>query len=158
MADPPYPQKHVDDGEALAKGPLPIVTDEVYKEFQRYVEKEESEFEGPFDKSLELMQVRLSAILLSIALVTISVGEQEALDQAGYGEAKNDVQSLQKHLSSLLMGEFDKNRKDIMKKLEIAIRQHYVPESYILSLSLADDEQVCYGHLTLKGHVWLPRI
>ncbi|EKX54929.1 hypothetical protein GUITHDRAFT_99580 [Guillardia theta CCMP2712] len=125
-----WQKKHVDDGEALAKGPLPVVTDEVYKEFQRYVEKEESEFEGPFDKSLELMQ--------------------EALDQAGYGEAKNDVQSLQKHLSSLLMGEFDKNRKDIMKRLEIAIRQHYVPESYILSLSLADDEQVCYGHLTLK--------
>eukprot|EP00960_Hanusia_phi_P025756 745865-Hanusia_phi.AAC.1 len=114
--------KHVDDGETLAKGPAPVVTDEVYKEFQRFVEKEESEFEGPFDKSLELMQ--------------------EALDQAGYGEAKNDVKTLQQHLSSLLMGEFDKNRKDIVKKLEIAIRQHYVPESFLLSLSLADDEQV----------------
>jgi len=116
-----WQQDHAADGETLAQGSEPVVTDDVYKEFQRFV-KGGSSFESPFDKSLGLMQ--------------------DALKESGYEEALGDVQSLKKHLSDLLLDEFNKDQKAIKKRVEMAIRSRYAPESTLLAMGLDGDLQV----------------
>lgn len=118
-----YESKHLEDGEKLSRAQEPLVTDEVYADFQQWVLKEMSnQVESPFDKSLDIMKT--------------------ALEETGYTEALREVETLKTKLKTLTKEEFKKDQARIKKRLDLALRQRFVPDSIVTSIALFDDEQV----------------
>ena len=111
---------------ALAKSlshPSILVTDEVYQDFQNFVHDQQTDedVESPFDESLEILQT--------------------VLKQNGFAEAVGDVDELKEHLRSITQKEFQTNERSIKKRLDLTIRQRFVPGSIINSFALLGDDQ-----------------
>lgn len=118
-----YEAKHLEDGDRLARGQEALVTDDVYNDFQQWVLKEMSnDVESPFDKSLDIMKT--------------------ALEETGYTDALREVEVLKTKLKVLTKEEFKKDQTRIKKRLDLALRSRFVPDSIVTSIALYDDEQV----------------
>jgi len=118
-----YEAKHLEDGEKLARAQEPLVTPEVYADFQQFALKEmANQVESPFDKSLDIMKT--------------------ALEETGYTEALREVETLKVKLKTLTKEEFRKDEASIKKRLDLALRSRFVPDSIVTSVALFDDAQV----------------
>ena len=78
--------------------------------------------ESPFDKSLDIMKT--------------------ALEETGYTEALREVETLKVKLKTLTKEEFRKDEASIKKRLDLALRSRFVPDSIVTSVALFDDAQV----------------
>ena len=126
-----YEAKHVEDGEKLARAPQPLVTSEVYADFQQFVLKETgNEVESQFDKSLEIMK--------------------KALEETGYTEATPEVDKLQVKLNKLTKEEFKKYEASLKKRLDMELRARFVPEAILKSMALQDDPFVDEAYSLIK--------
>jgi hypothetical protein len=65
-----------------------------------------------------------------------------ALDETGYTAALSEVETLKKKLKTLTLDEFTKNEKQIRKRLDLTLRQRFVPESVVTSVALYGDKEV----------------
>jgi len=118
-----YEAKHLADGEEVAKQAALLASDDVYDDFKQFVLKQtDSAIESPFDKSLDIMKT--------------------ALDETGYTAALSEVETLKKKLKTLTLDEFTKNEKQIRKRLDLTLRQRFVPESVVTSVALYGDKEV----------------
>ena len=117
-----YEAKHLTDGEKLAGEKELLATDDVYEDFQKWVLKRNEDVESPFDKSLDIMKT--------------------ALEETGYTAALQEVETLKVKLKTLTRDEFMKNEKSIRKRLDLALRQRFVPDSVVTQISLYGDDQV----------------
>ena len=118
-----YEAKHLADGEELSKQPAPLATDEVYADFKQFVmQQTDMAIESPFDKSLEIMKT--------------------ALEETGFTAAQGEVDALKSKLKALTVDEFAKDEQSIRKRLDLMLRQRFVPDSIVTSVSLVGDDQV----------------
>lgn len=103
--------------------PSILITDEVYQDFQKFVHEQQRDDDGEslFDESLEILQT--------------------VLKQNGFAEAVGDVDGLKEHLRAITQKEFLTNERSIKKRLDLTIRQRFVPGSIISSFSLLGDDQ-----------------
>ena len=115
--------KHLKDGPLLAARPSTLATDQLYEDFQKFVQSQKQlQVESPFEPSLAILQT--------------------ALAQTGYDEAIADVTQLQTHLRQITASEFKKNEKTIKKRLDLTLRQRFIPTSILDSFALVGDLQV----------------
>jgi len=117
-----YEAMHLVDGDQLAKQQALMATEEVYADFQQWVLKQTVDVESPFDKSLDIMKT--------------------ALEETGYTAALGEVQTLKVKLQSLTQEEFKKDAGSIKRRLDLALRSRFVPESVVTSVALYGDVQV----------------
>ena len=117
-----YEAKHLADGEKVAGEKEALATNEVYEDFQKWVLAKSEDVESPFDKSLDIMK--------------------QALEETGYTAALQEVETLKVKLQTLTKEEFKKNEKSIKKRLDLALRQRFVPDSVVTQVSLYGDDQV----------------
>jgi carboxyl-terminal processing protease len=117
-----YEAKHLVDGEQLASKQEQLATDEIYQDFQKFVMQKTNDVESPFDKSLDIMKT--------------------ALEETGYTDALKEVDVLKTKLKLITKEEFNKDAASIRKRLDLALRQRFVPDSIVTSVSLYGDSQV----------------
>lgn len=102
------------------------VTDEVYREFQDFVEAKRKagdiKLEGLYSGALDDLK--------------------RALKQSGYKGSEREVEQLTSRILKDIKDDFDKYKKEIKEDLSTSILARYLPESMIMERGLKTDHQV----------------
>lgn len=111
------------------------VTDEVYREFQDFVEaKRQSgdiKLESLYNGALEDLK--------------------RALKQSGYKGSEREVEQLKAHIVKDIKSDYEKYKKDIKEDIATSILARYLPESLIMERGLKTDHQVQEAVKLLKN-------
>lgn len=102
------------------------VTDDVYREFQDFVEVKRKAGDLKFE-----------------ALYTGALDDlKRALSQSGYKASEREVEQLKTQIVKEIKNDFEKYKKDIKEDIAISILSRYIPESMIMERGLKTDTQV----------------
>jgi carboxyl-terminal processing protease len=102
------------------------VTDDVYKQFQDFVESKrqagEIKLEGLYAGALQDLK--------------------RALKESGYKGSEREVEQLTSHIVRDIKSDFEKYKKDIKEDIATSILARYLPESMVMERGLKTDTQV----------------
>jgi carboxyl-terminal processing protease len=102
------------------------VTDDVYKQFQDFVESKrqagEIKLEGLYAGALQDLK--------------------RALKESGYAGSEREVEQLTSHIVRDIKSDFEKYKKDIKEDIATSILARYLPESMVMERGLKTDTQV----------------
>merc|ERR1712194_670401 len=102
------------------------VTDDVYREFQDFVEVKRKAGDLKFE-----------------ALYTGALDDlKRALSQSGYKASEREVEQLKTQIVKEIKNDFEKYKKDIKEDIATSILSRYIPESMIMERGLKTDAQV----------------
>ena len=102
------------------------VTDDVYREFQEFVETKR-----------QAGELKLEGLYAG-ALTDL----KRALKESGYKGSEREVEQLTSHIVRDIKSDFEKYKKDIKEDVATSILSRYLPESMIMERGLKTDTQV----------------